>query len=110
VAVIEIEAILLVLMKQKLFNQFLIFIDKSNGYHPYRNNGRYPSNSNSSGSTRVVSVKEALKSERILSIESFAHVERINETEASHEYSLYVQKHVKNFLKNIYSRHKKEKW
>ncbi len=95
---------------------FIYNLDKSS-YHPYRsNNGkrRYSATSSSgssAASNRVVTVEEALRTDRILSIESFANVERINDQEiASKEYAKYIKRHQKAHLRNLYNLHKKEKW
>ena len=93
--------------------------NSSSAYHPYRPRGNYNSNnrrfSNSStsstSSTRIISVDEAMKTDRILSIENFSNVERIkDQDEVPFEYGKYIKKHQKAHLRNIFNLHKKEKW
>lgn len=76
-----------------------------NSYHPYRS-GR---SNGPSSNTRLVSVSDALKTDRILSIENFINVEKID-SEAENilsQYFEYVEKHQTAFLKSLF---KKEKW
>lgn len=99
-------------IKTDFFQCFFIFLDKKSSYHPYRSgsNNRFPGTS-SAPTNRLVSVHEALKTDRILSIESFANIERIHDTETIvQKYAEYVKRHQRAHLKTIFNNHKKEKW
>ena len=84
-------------------NTLFIYI-LGNSYHPYRS-GR--SNGPSSGS-RLVSVSDALKTDRILSIENFVNAERIDPEEKGivSSYFSYVEKHQIAFLKSLFKKEK----
>lgn len=105
---------------QLSYFSFLFIDNSSSTYHPYRPKGNYGdgsgrrfsnSSNSSTSSNRIFSINEAIKTDRILSIENFANVERIkDQDEVPFEYAKYVKRHQKAHLKNIFNLHKKEKW
>lgn len=94
------------LTSKLLFINYLEIGSSSSVYHPYRSPSAHSSSIN-----RQISVNEAVKTNRILSIESFSIAENIKDTsDILVEYARYMKKHQKSYLRSLFNAHKKENW
>lgn len=90
-------------------------VSESRGYHPYdsvrsgsthggsRDHRRAPS-------SRVMSVAEALKTDRLMTIEQFSATGRFGDDTIRDAYAQYIKDHQQAHLHSVFAKHKKKQW